>query len=761
VNSDCSIDKVVAATLVMLIILARTACADITLSPGQSCASASCHDDLLQNPGVHEVGVDGQFCDDCHVTDEPDKHEFRYAESGGQLCTGCHSELTQGDHKHVPAEMGLCTFCHSAHESEYEGHLKFPPEALCVSCHDKIVPDGARTVHGPVEEGRCVACHDPHSSDTDDHLISPVPELCFNCHDQDQTDHEGRTLPAVEETFVDSSLNQHPPFARGDCLLCHDPHASDNIRLQRRPYEQAFYTDFSSDSYFCLMCHGEATFTEPRTLTATKFRNGNLNLHYRHVNREKGRGCRSCHHQHASRFEAQIASDTYFGEQNIGIKAFSKTETGASCEPSCHRPVQYDRISPVDNAFPVTPREGEDATAAELRQASTEQDGETMFLQRCAGCHGADADGKIGPPIRGATIEKVIAATNRVDLMADLALLDPADLHAIVASLPAGTPVVALPAGASDGTVLFSTNCAGCHGADASGNIGPTIRGAGSTAITEAIDRVPMMVAMKSLGEESIDTIGDYLRSLADIDVAPEGAVAAGAQEGKVVYSMNCVGCHGADANGQIGPAIRSMSEANITDAIGRVPMMLGLQSLDSADIVAVSRYLSGFETAEPATTAVQVTDGGAVFSSSCSACHGEDAGGHIGPDIRGHTTEDIVAAIDRVPMMAGVKAITEQQLNAVGEYIGQLTGPGPPEDALSSLDGEAIFKMNCAACHGPDAKGLVGPDITLASTEDVTAAIEQVPMMVAMKVLGARDIEATVGYLTNIRGSERAGPNE
>lgn len=759
--SKCSVGKLCATMGVILLLAVNTAAADIALSTGESCASASCHTNLLGSSGVHDGMADQQSCGTCHVADDPGKHEFRYAASGGELCTGCHANLIQHEYKHAPASSGLCTFCHSAHESQFAGHLKFPPEALCVSCHNKIVPDGVKIVHGPVAQGRCTACHDPHSSNNDSQLVEAVPQLCFGCHDQDQTDHEGKTLPAVEQVFVDKTLTQHPPFARGDCLLCHDPHASDNIRLQRRPYAQAFYTDFSSDKYFCLMCHGETTFTEPRTLTATKFRNGNLNLHFRHVNREKGRGCRACHNAHASRLEAQIATDTYFGEQNIGIKAFSKTETGASCAPSCHRPVQYDRLSPVDNAFMVTPREGVDATSAELRQALKEHDGKTLFLQRCAGCHGADAEGKIGPPIRGATMDRVMAAIDRVDLMADLAMLDPADLHAIVDSLPAGTAVVALTEGPPDGTVLFSTNCAGCHGPDAGGSIGPDIRGVSSATITEAIGRVSMMVAMQSLADESINAIGEYLSGLVEGASAPAGVAVGEGLDGKVVYSMNCLGCHGVKANGQIGPAIRGMSDSNIADAIGRVPMMAGLKTLGSAEIAAVSQFLMSLGTEEPSGAASEQVDGKAFYTITCLACHGQDASGHIGPDIRGLTASDVKAAIARVPMMVGVKTATIGQVNAVGAYIQSLAVSTLASPMPKLPDGEAIFKQNCAACHGPDATGLVGPDIRLASMDDITGAIEQVPMMIAMKALGAKDVRAAADYLVEIRKTKPARADE
>jgi predicted CXXCH cytochrome family protein len=581
------------ATAAALFLMASLASADTTIAAGESCASSSCHADHQSGTNFHNVKDGQEFCADCHVADEAGDHEFHFAASGGQLCASCHLDLTEHEYVHGPVEAGLCTFCHSAHETPYPQQMKFPPEALCVSCHDDLVPEGVKTVHGPVGQGLCTSCHDPHSSSIDDYLVDEVPQLCFNCHDQDQTDHDGNRLPAVEPSFVDKSLNQHPPFARGDCLLCHDPHASDNIRLQRRPYSHAFYVEFSSEKYFCLMCHGDKIFTEPRTLISTQFRNGNLNLHYRHVDQKKGRGCRACHHQHASRLEAQIATDTPFGKQNIGIRAFAKTENGGTCESLCHRPVRYDRVNPVDNLFMVTPREGVDASESELTRASQEHDGTTLFMQRCAGCHGDDAEGKIGPGIAGATLDRVLEATDRVDLMADLASLAPEDLRAIVEFLPAGTPVVAPPQGASDETILFSTNCAGCHGPDAGGRIGPDIRGSDSEEITEAIDRVAMMVAMKALSPESINDIGKYLSGLAVDTTVTAVAPIAAAPDGKVIFSMNCLGCHGAEAQGQIGPSIRGMSTHEINEAIGIVPMMAGLKGLGSAEREAVGRYLS------------------------------------------------------------------------------------------------------------------------------------------------------------------------
>lgn len=225
-------------------------------------------------------------------------------------------------------------------------------------------------VHGPVSEGQCMKCHDIHASDKSKLLKATVPELCLDCHDKSMKDDRERLMPSVKAVFEDTELNAHKPFADGDCLCCHDPHASSHYRLLNDGRNQeSFYTSYSNKKYICFGCHSEKAFLEPRTLTETNFRNGNLNLHYRHVNRKKGRSCKACHHHHASKNTALIREQVPFGERDISITEFTKTENGGKCAPSCHRAVHYDRLEPYRSPIKVTVREGEDATYEELLHA--------------------------------------------------------------------------------------------------------------------------------------------------------------------------------------------------------------------------------------------------------------------------------------------------------------------------------------------------------------------------------------------------------
>lgn len=734
------------------LLLVACACAtpaQETPLPGPDCANSSCHTERLDASDPHSHSVDSSDCLDCHVVVDVEQHSFEHYDDTTDHCTGCHGAVgTENLHQHAPVTTGVCAYCHNTHKSENEALLKFPTNTLCIGCHVRLVPEEEHVVHGPVVDRDCTACHETHGSEVEGLLTKPAPELCFDCHNDDLEDHQGKPLPAVGPTFVDKSLNQHPPFARGKCLMCHDPHSSSNHRLQRWPYQDAFYTGFSSTAIFCLMCHGETAFSEPRTLEATKFRNGNLNLHYRHVNRDKSRGCRACHHQHASRNDAQIATDTFMGSENIGIREYAKTESGGSCSPTCHRSVRYDRLEVVDNQFVVTAREGVDATVKELTGAPLTHSGSTLYQQRCAGCHGADANGRIGPRIGGATIDRVADAVDRVDLMGDLADVDPAVLQMIVDAIPSGIDAD-LPGeadGAGEGLAAFTANCAGCHGTEGGGRVGPAITGASMEKVTNAIATVPMMIAMQHLDAATISLIAHHLQELAVMEEAEHLA-----RDGESLFIKKCSSCHGMTAEGSIGPKIQGATVVLALDAITHVPMMGEVNTLSHEEIEAITAFLATLvdtnEQQPEAGATAETIDGQAIFSNTCALCHAQDAGGQIGSDIRGLGSEAIFTAIRDIDLMHQLRVLTPEEIGAVGSYLQQI-----PRGKPTPREGRRVFKANCEACHGTDAKGLVGPDISQLAAPDITAAIARVPMMIGMKGLDERDIEAVAVFLADAR---------
>jgi predicted CXXCH cytochrome family protein len=145
-----------------------------------------------------------------------------------------------------------------------------------------------------------------------------------------------------------SGKSLHGPIAQQNCSACHQIHGSDQFRLLVQEYPPTFYAPFKEENYaLCFACHERSLVLEPKTTALTGFRNGDMNLHFVHVNREtKGRTCRACHETHASDKEKHIRNSVPFGKWEMPIE-FAKTDTGGSCAPGCHVPYRYDRAKPV------------------------------------------------------------------------------------------------------------------------------------------------------------------------------------------------------------------------------------------------------------------------------------------------------------------------------------------------------------------------------------------------------------------------------
>ena len=298
--------------------------------------------------------------------------EFPFDTTGSCVTSACHADVAKGKHVHEAARGGgsCVEVCHSPVKSDRHA---FPPPAAnlsetCFQCHEAGKFRG-KTAHGPVAAGKCTGCHDPHSSENPRLLKKAGVELCFSCHAAQQKDAKGRTLPPSKRLFEDKNMVRHPPFGEGDCGACHLPHASETPRLLTGKYPPEFYAAYSDAAYaLCFSCHSADAFKAPRTLTGTEFRNGNLNLHYRHVNRAKGRTCTACHTPHGSRQPKLVRESFGFGATELPLQ-FGKTETGGTCATACHGPVSYDRCDPAENGMLTTPREGKDASAEELRRS--------------------------------------------------------------------------------------------------------------------------------------------------------------------------------------------------------------------------------------------------------------------------------------------------------------------------------------------------------------------------------------------------------
>lgn len=312
-----------------------------------------CHsaDDFRSKKHVHGPVSAGAcvLCHDAHSSWNPGllKRPAR------ELCISCHGEVLEAlhdrRHGHPAVTDGACTDCHDPHASDHRGQLKAGGAQLCNECHEPIryVIQTANFVHAPAAgDDACVGCHVGHSSDLPKLQRGPQPDVCLECHNTTLTDASGNTIADMAALLRDNP-DHHGPIRDGNCTACHDPHASANFRLLTTAYPPDFYAPFDVDRYkLCFYCHRPEMATSPDGIGFTGFRDGSKNLHALHVNQEKGRTCRACHEVHASKRPFHIRESVPFGKDNWQLEInFTKTATGGSCAPGCHKPQEYNRES--------------------------------------------------------------------------------------------------------------------------------------------------------------------------------------------------------------------------------------------------------------------------------------------------------------------------------------------------------------------------------------------------------------------------------
>ena len=194
-------------------------------------------------------------------------------------------------------------------------------------CHG----DGKFKVTMHPDESECQDCHEQ--------LVETHPEkkvknfkltqniICQDCHDD----------------ITDNKLN-HKPVGEGKCLSCHSPHGDMAHKFLLKEYTAKPFVNYSKNSYqLCFSCHARDLLRFPDTSFSTEFRDGDRNLHYLHVNKEKrGRNCILCHEVHVSELPKLIARKVPFGIWQLPLH-FEKNDTGGSCTPGCHKKESYNR----------------------------------------------------------------------------------------------------------------------------------------------------------------------------------------------------------------------------------------------------------------------------------------------------------------------------------------------------------------------------------------------------------------------------------
>lgn len=174
-------------------------------------------------------------------------------------CIDCHKKITAKRVIHAALaqyarmEHG-CASCHTEPHAKKKAALSLaaPVPELCFMCHDKA-KFSKKNIHPPVAGGDCLTCHNPHASDAPSLLTQQIPVVCQNCH-PDKTN--GKHILGGYGFGDNHPIMGHPdPSRKGQelgCTSCHNPHSSDKKAL-------LVNDEPNSSENLCLLCHTKIT----------------------------------------------------------------------------------------------------------------------------------------------------------------------------------------------------------------------------------------------------------------------------------------------------------------------------------------------------------------------------------------------------------------------------------------------------------------------------------------------------------------------
>ncbi len=220
------------------------------------------------------------------------------------------------------------------------------------------------------------------------------------------------------------------------------------------------------------------------------------------------------------------------------------------------------------SSVPASPAPGASATPLPVSSLPTlavtgnVANGEALYLQSCAACHGLQGAGTASAPSianAGPALTDFVLRTGRMPLAAPTdpsRRKDPAfgdqqiqDLVAYVASLGQGPQIPDVTISGADiaqGRSLFIQNCASCHGAGGAGGavggnvVAPPLTQADPRTVGEAVTTGPGPMPVFSFSPQQLDSLAAYVESLRNepspggLAVAEIGPVAEGFLAGTI-----------------------------------------------------------------------------------------------------------------------------------------------------------------------------------------------------------------------------------
>jgi predicted CXXCH cytochrome family protein len=160
-------------------------------------------------------------------------------------CLECHEDKTKGAHVHSAIAMG-CTTCHEVKvEKDVTNVDLVSPKEEL--CFTCHEKSKAATLHGPYAKGDCVLCHDPHVSEFDKQLRAEGNALCLECH-RDRSVSGKVALFKTDHQLTEEEFQQIPKISLDPTLKFGHPMGNHKVADMPDPLKPG-------TKITCLTCH--------------------------------------------------------------------------------------------------------------------------------------------------------------------------------------------------------------------------------------------------------------------------------------------------------------------------------------------------------------------------------------------------------------------------------------------------------------------------------------------------------------------------
>jgi mono/diheme cytochrome c family protein len=372
----------------------------------------------------------------------------------------------------------------------------------------------------------------------------------------------------------------------------------------------------------------------------------------------------------------------------------------------------------VELGLPVWSRALSSGDQARLLNFLTAPDGQRLWTQECASCHGQSV---AFAGDRGALEDIIRLGGGHLEMPAFGEAIDPPGIETLAL-------YVTDPPAAPEGAALFSLHCTQCH---ATRVPRATDLPAARAAIALGGAHEDMPVWGEILTDEQVDALVEYV--LTAIELPDLG-------EAERLFLQNCSSCHGNLGEGGPNPGrtgdiiapistaeyLATRDDATLRAIISQGQPNFGMSPfadtfggpLNSEQVDLLVAYLRAWEVSPPVELPPDVPtapdsgeDAAGVFVALCSQCHGASGEGGVGPAFdsawqASNSDQQIFDATNlghpATAMIAWGEILTSQQIEDLVAHIRTLTGEATGSGPLTYVATiRPILDTYCTVCHG------------------------------------------------------------